>query len=92
MWECQDEPEVVRSHLAAYAARIWKENTMVMMTLENETEREASQVFDTYADVDGGFMRTRIPVNEACITGEPVARSQAKRICHRLEAFLSRIH
>ena len=60
---------------------------MVMMTLENETEREAGQVFDTYADVDDGFIRTRIPVKEACITGEPVARSQARRICHRLETF-----
>ena len=60
---------------------------MVMMTLENETEREAGKVFDTYADVDEGFMRTRIPVKEACITGEPVARSQARRICHRLEEF-----
>ena len=86
-WGCRDEPEVVRSHLLAYAARIWKESTMVMMTLENETEREAGQVFDTYADVDEGFMRTRIPVKEACITGEPVARSQARRICHRLETF-----
>lgn len=86
-WGCQDEPEVLRSHLAAYAARIWKERTMVMMTLENETGREAGKVFDTYADVDEGFMRTRIPVKEACITGEPVARSQARRICHRLEEF-----
>ena len=60
---------------------------MVMMTLENETGREAGKVFDTYADVDEGFMRTRIPVKEACITGEPVARSQARRICHRLEEF-----
>ena len=60
---------------------------MVMMTLENETEREAGKVFDAYADADEGFMRTRIPVKEACITGEPVARSQARRICHRLEEF-----
>lgn len=86
-WGCQDEPEAVRSHLAAYATRIWKESTMVMMTLENKTEREAGQVFNTYADVDEGFMRTQIPVKEACITGEPVARSQARRICHRLETF-----
>lgn len=28
-----------------------------------------------------------IPVKEAGITGEPVARSQARRICRRLEAF-----
>ena len=32
-------------------------------------------------------MTTRIPVKEACITGEPVARSQARRICHRLDEF-----
>lgn len=83
----QEKTEVVQSHLAAYASRIWKESTMVMMTLENETEREAGKVFDLYADVDDGFVRTRIPVKEACITGEPVARSQARRICHRLETF-----
>lgn len=40
-----------------------------------------------YADVEEGFIRTRIPVKEACISGEPVARSQARRICNRLEEF-----
>lgn len=83
----QEKTEVVQSYLAAYASKIWKESTMVMMTLENETEREAGKVFDLYADVDDGFVRTWIPVKEACITGEPVARSQARRICHRLETF-----
>ena len=86
-WGCQDEIEVVQSHLAAYASKIWKEKTMVMMTLENETEREAGKVFDAYADREEGFIRTEIPVTEACITGEPVARSQARRICHRLDSF-----
>ena len=60
---------------------------MVMMTLENETEREAGKVFDAYIDSEEGFIRTQIPVKEACITGEPVARSQARRICHRLDSF-----
>lgn len=40
-----------------------------------------------YADVDEGFIRTRIPIKEACISGEPVARSQARRICNRLTEF-----
>lgn len=32
-----------------------------------------------YTSIEEGFMRTRIPVKEACLTGEPVARSQARR-------------
>lgn len=81
------EPEVVQSRLAAYASRIWKEKTMIVMSLENETERNCGEVFHMYADVDEGFIRTCIPIKEACITGEPVARSQARRICNRLEEF-----
>ncbi len=84
---CSNTSESIRSHLAAYASKLWKESTMVMMTLENETERKAGKIFDTYSDVDEGFVKTLIPVKEACISGEPVARSQARRICHRLDEF-----
>jgi hypothetical protein len=84
---CQAKPDVLRSHLAAYASRIWNQGTLVAMILENETDRDSKEVFDMYADVDEGVVRTRIPVREACVTGDPVARSQARRICHRLEEF-----
>lgn len=40
-----------------------------------------------YIDIENGFIKTHIPVKEACITGEPVARSQARRICNRLDEF-----
>ena len=40
-----------------------------------------------YTDIDEGFIKTQIPVKEACISGEPVARSQARRICNRLDMF-----
>ena len=40
-----------------------------------------------YTDIENGFIKTYIPVKEACITGEPVARSQARRICNRLDEF-----
>ena len=30
---------------------------------------------------------TSIPIKDACLTGEPVARSQARRICNRLDEF-----
>ena len=40
-----------------------------------------------YTDIDEGFIRTRILVKEACLSEEPVARSQAQRICNRLDEF-----
>ena len=40
-----------------------------------------------YTDVEQGFIKTNIPIKAACINGEPVARSQARRICGRLETF-----
>lgn len=82
-----EEQEVVENHLLAYASRMEQIGTLVMMTLENETSRKLSEVFAMYTDVDEGFVRTKIPVKEACVSGEPVARSQARRICNRLEEF-----
>lgn len=58
-----------------------------MMTLENDTNRDMKQVFDQYADVEQGFFKTEIPVYSACLYSQPVARSQARRICKRLEEF-----
>jgi anti-sigma regulatory factor (Ser/Thr protein kinase) len=84
---CHVSPEVIKSHLLAYAARLWEQRTTIAMQLENETVRDNKEVFDMYADIDAGLIKTRIPVKEACITGEPVARSQARRICNRLDEF-----
>lgn len=78
---------VLENRLLAYVSRFQNIGTLVMMTLENETARDLAEVFDVFADVDEGLIRTRIPVREACISGEPVARSQARRICRRLEEF-----
>lgn len=39
-----------------------------------------------FADTDGGFTKTRIPVKNIFET-YPVSRSQAKRLCHRFECF-----
>lgn len=79
--------EVIEHRLLAYASRLQNIGTLVMMTLENETSRKLSEVFDMYTDIEEGFIRTRIPVKEACLSGEPVARSQARRICNRLDEF-----
>lgn len=60
--------------------------TCVIMSLSNFTQRRAHEVFDAYSDVDGGFTKTRIPLKNIFDTA-PVSRSQAKRICNRLERF-----
>ena len=57
-------------------ARIQKRKNCGCHELGNETERQAGEVFDMYADIDEGLIKTRIPVWEACVTGESVARSQ----------------
>lgn len=82
-----NEPSYVRSHLLAYAMKLTGKGTVVDMRLENDTRREAAEVFREYSDADDGFYRSRIPVFEACLDHDPVARSQARRICARLSDF-----
>ncbi|MBQ9070729.1 MAG: DUF4325 domain-containing protein [Clostridia bacterium] len=60
--------------------------TCVFMSLSNFTKRTAREVFDLYSDVDGGFATTRIPLKNI-FDSAPVSRSQAKRVCNRLEQF-----
>lgn len=60
--------------------------TCVFMSLSNFTHKESREVFDLYADPDGGFVKTTIPMKNI-FDSSPVSRSQAKRVCNRLERF-----
>ena len=40
-----------------------------------------------YAPIEEGFVKTYIPLKEVCPYGEPIARSQARRVVYRLEVF-----
>ena len=60
--------------------------TCVIMSLSNYTHKKPHEVFDLYANVDGGFIKTKIPMKNIFDTS-PVSRSQAKRVCNRLEKF-----
>lgn len=62
------------------------EGTVVRMTLSNFSKKEAKDVFNQYADLDSGFARTQIPLRQYFETS-PVSRSQAKRLCSRLDRF-----
>ncbi len=81
------ESTYIRSHLLAYAMKLTKKGTVVIMQLSNDTSRDPAEVFDTYTDMDEGFYKTRIPVFEACLDSAPIARSQARRLCLRLDSF-----
>ena len=60
--------------------------TGVAMSLSNYTHKSAREVFDSYSNVDGAFYKTRIPIKNI-FDSAPVSRSQAKRVCNRLEKF-----
>lgn len=60
--------------------------TCVIMSLSNYSHKKSIEVFDLYSNEDGGFDKTKIPLKNIFDTS-PVSRSQAKRICNRLEKF-----
>ncbi len=60
--------------------------TCVYMRLSNYSHKTAREFFDMYSDDDGAFYKTRIPIKNLFDT-PPVSRSQAKRLCNRLEKF-----
>ncbi len=65
-----------------------KENagTCVFMSLSNFSVRQCLDIFDLYVNVDGGFVKTTIPL-KSIFDSAPVSRSQAKRLINRLEKF-----
>ena len=56
------------------------------MSLSNFSHKVAKEIFDQYANDDGAFFKTKIPLKNI-FDSAPVSRSQAKRICERLEKF-----
>ncbi len=60
--------------------------TSVYMSLSNSSTKLCRDIFDLYATVDGGFFKTVIPLKNI-FDSSPVSRSQAKRLCNRLERF-----
>ena len=67
-------------------AELAKTGTVIFMKLSNFSNKTAKEIFDRYADIDGGFKRTIIPIKNV-FPVYPVARSQAKRLANRLESF-----
>lgn len=82
-----EKTRFVQDHLIAYYTRLKHIGTAVMMKLDNQTKRKLGEVFDMFAPIEEGFVKTRIPIKEVCTGGQPMARSQARKILWRLEEF-----
>ena len=78
-YRCGDRHRFVQSHLISYYTRLEGIGTMAVMKLDNDTKRTSREVFDTYAPLEEGFVKTEILLREMCPLGDPVARSQAAR-------------
>ena len=64
----------------------YRTGTTILMILSNNSKKTTREIMDQFADVDGGFTRTRIPLKNIYST-YPVSRSQAKRLTQRFESF-----
>ncbi|MBQ8726787.1 MAG: DUF4325 domain-containing protein [Clostridia bacterium] len=60
--------------------------TSVFMSLSNFTNKSARDIFESYSNLDGAFTTTKIPLKNI-FDSAPVSRSQAKRLCNRLDQF-----
>ena len=69
------------------------EGTVVFMKLSNESNKTTKEVFDMFAPMDEGFVKTElkientINIKNTVDIGYPVSRSQAKRLCSRFDEF-----
>jgi anti-sigma regulatory factor (Ser/Thr protein kinase)/biotin operon repressor len=65
-----------------------RQGTRVALQLNNHTARTARAVYDEFSSVEGGFMKTVVPVSLAQQgTDQLVSRSQAKRLLARMHRF-----
>ena len=62
------------------------DGTCVLMELSNFSNKKMSDVFSAYTDEVGDFTKTSIPMKNM-FDASPISRSQAKRVCDRLDNF-----
>lgn len=63
-----------------------QKGTCVIMELSNFSHKTTKEIFDSFANEDGSFIKTTLPLKNI-FDSSPVSRSQAKRLCNRLEKF-----
>lgn len=61
--------------------------TAVSMTLSNQTKKNLKEIFDRFADIEEGFIRTHIPIAHMFAYGNPISRSEARRLASLIAEF-----
>lgn len=61
--------------------------TVVRMTLANNSKKVLSEVFNAFAPADEGFVKTAIPIVHMFPGGNPVSRSEARRLLECISVF-----
>lgn len=62
--------------------------TLVYLQISNHSQKNLKEVFDMFAPMESGFIKTSIPIKHTCCEfGYPVSRSQARRLCARFDEF-----
>jgi anti-sigma regulatory factor (Ser/Thr protein kinase) len=64
-----------------------EKGTIVKMVLNNDSKKVLSEVFNTFAPVDEGFVKTIIPIAHMFPSGNPVSRSEARRLLECIASF-----
>ncbi|MBQ1261173.1 MAG: DUF4325 domain-containing protein [Clostridia bacterium] len=61
--------------------------TLVSMSLYNNAKKTAREVFDRFSNVDDGFIKTLIPIAHVFPNGDPISRSEARRLGGLIASF-----
>ena len=64
-----------------------EKGTIVSMTINNNSKKILSEVFNTFAPVEEGFIKTTIPIAHMFSSGNPVSRSEARRLLECIVLF-----
>ncbi len=64
-----------------------EQGTLVCMSLNNHTKKTTREVFDRFSDVDEGFIKTQIPIAHIFPYGNPVSRSEGRRLGELISKF-----
>ena len=62
-------------------------STVVGMSLSNQTKKTTKEVFDRFSDIEEGFIRTHIPIAHMFAYGNPISRSEARRLGTLISEF-----
>ena len=61
--------------------------TVVLMSLYNQSKKTTREVFNRFSDVEEGFIRTHIPISHMFPNGNPISRSEARRLGELIAGF-----